>query len=197
MKNKIFSFIIILSCLLVFGCSIVFASSPTSFTYDDRAPEISYSARTATITSVGYDGTASRLSRAATAYFTFYGSDLEIHSVTFTSSGRARVYIDGEAIGYTSTGVSASYTPVLSFQVHNLSDGKHTCSIEAWDSTVTNPSGTSVTAYFFLDYIVVSKDLDLIPLYWNYLYILITVALGIQLVTFCIKFALWRLMPDD
>lgn len=199
MKNKFLKVFFI--TLIIFLCSSVLITSAAGdrlYTYDDRSVFIDYSSRSVTITSVGYNGTASRLARANNAMFEFYGTELYIYALTYTSSGRARVYIDGEAVGYTQDGTSTSYRSILAFMKTDLSPGKHECSIEAWDSTVINPStGASVTAYFYLDKIEVTQSLDTEEFFQFYLMAASTIFLGLWLIGFVIKFVLWRLYPDD
>lgn len=198
MKNKFLKvFFISLSIFLFSSVLLCSAAGSTLYTYDDRVSYITYTNRTVTITSVGYDGTASRLARANTASFDFVGSTLIIHAVSYTNSGRARIYIDGQAVGYSPAGVTSSYTPLVAYSTTTLSPGKHTCSIEAWDSTVTNPSGTSATAYFFLDYIELDHSLDQEEFFRFYIMAAVTILIGIIIIQFVIKYVLWRLYPDD
>lgn len=188
-------FIITFIFLFILGVGLSFAD--TIYTYDDRSPFIDYSNRSLTVTSIGYYGTASRLARGYNCMFEFYGNSLSIYAVKYTNSGRARVYIDGDPVGYTVSGVTSSYTPVLAFSTDSLSDGKHYCSIEAWDSTVTNPSGTSVTAYFFLDYIELDHSLDIESIYQGFYLVLLSLILMFLILFNLIQYVLWRLSKRD
>lgn len=171
-------------------------SAAAIYIYDDRDPYFTYSARTATITSVGYNGTASRIARGNNCMFDFYGTELYIHAVTYTNSGRARIYVDGSPVGYTPSGVSSSYSQILAYSLTGLTSGKHTVSIEAWDSTVTSPTGTSVTAYFFLDYIETNRSLDPEPFYQSFTVVILCIIAGLLLVFVVMRFAFWRLRND-
>ena len=186
----------ILALFLFSALLIGSVSAAAIYSYDDRDPCFTYSARTATITSVGYNGTASRIARGNNCMFEFYGTELYIYAVTYTNSGRARIYVDGSPVGYTPSGVSSSYSQILAYSLTGLTEGKHTISIEAWDSTVTNPTGTSVTAYFFLDYIQTNRALDPEPFYQSLIVVILSIIAGLLLVFVVMRFAFWRLRND-